>query len=69
MILTYGVVPQFFGIFFSLAGVGYVVDSCLYFGKADYFGEYTTILMIPAFVAEFGFTGWLLASRPHKAKT
>lgn len=68
IILKCGVFPHWLGLLICLAGLGYIVDSFCYFVMADYFGDYTKYLMIPALVSEISFTGWLLCCRPQKVK-
>ena len=57
--------PKFFGWAILLAGLGYLLDTCLYMLKNGYNGEISDFLMIPVFIAEFGFTGWLLFKAPR----
>lgn len=68
IILKWGIFPHMLGIMIILGGLGYIVDSCFYFMSAAYFGEYTSYFMIPVFLADFGFTAWLLFSSPTKAR-
>ena len=50
-----------------LAGVGYIVDTLLWFLLSGYNGQVSAYLMIPVFIAEFGLAGWLLLRNPLSA--
>lgn len=67
LIVLDGVFPRVLGGIIALAGIGYVADSCLYFISGQYDGN--VWLLLPAIVAEFGLTGWLLLRPPTKANT
>jgi hypothetical protein len=60
VIWVWGVFPRWVGCLFFLAGLGYVSDSTLFFLMNGYDGQATAILLLPALLAEFGFTGCLL---------
>lgn len=63
------VFPRWLGVAIALAGFGYLLDSVSYFLVNGYTGEnaISSVYMLPAFVAEFGFAGWLLARKPMPA--
>lgn len=75
MVLLGGVIwqsrvyPRWIGAAIALAGVGYLLDSLSYFMVDSYTGDGTmnSIYMLPVFVAEFGFAGWLLFRKPVPA--
>ena len=64
VVLVWGVFPKWLGVALALAGIGYVMDSSLFFLMDGYNGETTNILMLPALVAEFGLAGLLLFRQP-----
>jgi len=60
ILMKSGVGPKALGFFLILAGLGYWVDS---FGQLlfwDYPEVLTMIVLLPAFIGEFWFCGWLL---------
>mmetsp|Transcript_15473 Transcript_15473/g.24275 ORF Transcript_15473/g.24275 Transcript_15473/m.24275 type:complete len:273 (-) Transcript_15473:172-990(-) len=67
LIVQRGVFPKFFGWAILLAGLGYIIDTFLYMLRTGYNGEISDYLMIPVFIAEFGFTGWLIMRAPQMA--
>jgi hypothetical protein len=68
IVLKWGIFPHLLGVLCVLAGLGHIVDSCFYFITSGYFGEATQYLRIPAYMAQFGLTGWLLCAQPKMAK-
>lgn len=64
VIVLYGIFPRTLGWLIGFAGVGYVIDSLLYFLWSGYDGAWTNYLMLPAILGEFGFAGWLLFRAP-----
>ena len=63
VIWIWGVFPKWMGGLLFLAGLAYVVDSTLYFVQSGYNGQVSPILMIPVFLAEFGFACCLLLQK------
>lgn len=66
VIWTSRIFPQWLGAAASLAGLGYLLDSTLFFLVNGYTGDgvVSNICMLPVFVAEFGLAGWLLLKKP-----
>lgn len=60
VVWVWGVFPNWLGGLLTLAGLGYITDSTLFFLWNGYNGEATAILMLPAFISEFSFTACLL---------
>lgn len=67
IILRHGIFPHWLGWVISVAGVGYVMDSLLYFISGSYNGQATPLLMLPVLVAEFALAGYLVFQPPQKA--
>jgi hypothetical protein len=67
VILMHGIFPRWLGGIIALAGIGYILDSGLYFLGTGYSGEATALLMPPVMVSELGLTGWLLFGTPSLA--
>lgn len=67
IILKHGIFPHWMGWAISLAGVGYIMDSLLYFMLGSYNGKATSVLMLPVLVAEFALAGFLVLRSPQKA--
>jgi len=64
----WGVFPRYLGISMWIAGVGYIVNSCLFLFFPGYDGLVTWLLLLPALVTHFWLAGWLLVNTPHPSK-
>lgn len=55
-----GVGPRVLGALLILAGIGYLFDTFGHIAVAEYPNTLSMAVLLPAFVAEFWFCGWLL---------
>jgi len=67
-ISLWGVFPRYLGMSMWVAGIGYIVNSCLYLFFPGYDGIVTWALLFPALVTHFWLAGWLLVNTPHPSK-
>lgn len=67
-ISMWGVFPRYLGYSMWVAGVGYIVNSCLYLFFPGYDGLVTWALLIPSLITHFWLAGWLLVNTPHPSK-
>eukprot|EP00536_Pseudo-nitzschia_multiseries_P011537 jgi/Psemu1/308318/fgenesh1_kg.399_\ len=68
-IVLWGVFPRYMGYSMCVAGVGYVINSCLFIFWPGYDGTITWLLLLPALITHFWLAGWLLVNTPHPSKT
>jgi len=67
-ICMWGVFPRYLGMSMWAAGIGYIINSCLYLFFPGYDGLITWVLLIPSLVTHFWLAGWLLVNTPHPSK-
>jgi len=67
-IVLWGVFPRYMGYCMCFAGVGFMINSCLFLFWPGYDGLITWIMLLPAFMAHFWLAGWLLVNTPHPSK-
>jgi hypothetical protein len=67
-ISLWGVFPRYLGMSMWVAGIGYIVNSCLFLFFPGYDGLFTWALLFPALVTHFWLAGWLLVNTPHPSK-
>jgi len=67
-ICLWGVFPRYLGMSMWTAGIGYIVNSCLYLFFPGYDGLITWLLLLPALITHFWLAGWLLVNTPHPSK-
>jgi len=67
-ICMWGVFPRYLGMSMFAAGIGYIVNSCLFLFFPGYDGLISWLLLLPALVTHFWLAGWLLVNTPHPSK-
>jgi len=67
-ICLWGVFPRYLGMSMWVAGIGYIVNSCLYLFFPGYDGLITWALLLPALAVHLWLAGWLLVNTPHPSK-
>eukprot|EP00531_Pseudo-nitzschia_arenysensis_P002910 CAMPEP_0116124366 /NCGR_PEP_ID=MMETSP0329-20121206/5243_1 /TAXON_ID=697910 /ORGANISM="Pseudo-nitzschia arenysensis, Strain B593" /LENGTH=287 /DNA_ID=CAMNT_0003618343 /DNA_START=106 /DNA_END=969 /DNA_ORIENTATION=+ len=67
-ICMWGVFPRYLGMSMWAAGIGYIVNSCLFLFFPGYDGVISWLLLFPALLTHFWLAGWLLVNTPHPSK-
>jgi hypothetical protein len=67
-ISMWGVFPRYLGMAMWIAGIGYILNSCLFLFFPGYDGLVTWLMLFPALLTHFWLAGWLLVNTPHPSK-
>jgi hypothetical protein len=67
-VCMWGVFPRYLGMSMFIAGVGYIINSCLFLFYPGYDGLISWLLLLPALATHFWLAGWLLVNTPHPSK-